>query len=189
MVLPNPFLSKLLPPLREIGVDLVDFSFNNNAANLSDLYINIAIRRFNAGVRITLDSVNFIAINPNWEQAPQLVEIFDQVSHGIREVTGATPKSQESTLAFHVSPGQSDFKEITASLVKKDILGDCLFYGLSLHKAEEVLIIDKSVRYEGAAFVRLQRKFSGDVPFAHITSRLYKDEINALSLLGISDVP
>jgi hypothetical protein len=52
-----------------------------------------------------------------------------------------------------------------------------------------VLVIDKSLRHAGAAFVRLQRTFAGDVPFAEVAARLYEDEVAALRLLGISEVP
>jgi hypothetical protein len=64
MVLPNPFLSALLPPLREMGVELADVSFNNNATNLGEIVLSIAVRRWNAAVRIALDSLTFIAGNP-----------------------------------------------------------------------------------------------------------------------------
>jgi hypothetical protein len=189
MVLPNPFLSALIPPLRAMGVDLVDFSFNNNATNLGEIVLNIAIRKWNAVIRIALDSVTFIAANPNWQEASQLVELFDVVSRQIRDVVGVAPLSQESTLSFHVTPGTLDFGKATASLVREDALGDGVFYGLSRYRPDGVLTIDKSVRYEGAAFVRLQRTFPGDALLADVAMQLYQDEIAVLHLLGVPDVP
>ncbi len=189
MVLPNPFLSALVAPLRAIGVDLADFSFNNNATNLGDIVLNIAIRKWNAAIRIALDSVTFIAANPNWQGAPQVVELFDLVASQIRGVVGVVPLSQQSTLSFHVTPGKLDFGKTTANLVRKDALGDGVFYGLSRYTRDAVLTIDKSVRYEGAAFVRLQRTFPGDALLADVALQLYQDEIAVLHLLGIPDVP
>jgi len=186
---PTVFISPLVSPLRAAGVELSDFSFNKDAANVGDLYLNVAIRRLNAAVRIGLDTVTFIVANPSWEAAPRLVAVFDQVSGEIRNVVGASPKSQEATLAFHVSPGSLDFGKITTSLVSANLVGNCLFCGVSLHKADGTLLIDKSLRYEGAAFVRLQRTFAGDALFADIAARLYEDEIAALRLLGLSEIP
>ncbi len=189
MVLPNPFLSALLAPLREMGVELADVSFNSNATNLGEIVLSIAIRKWNAAVRIALDSLTFIAANPNWQEVPQLVPLFDRISGQVHDVVQAGPVSQTSTLSFHVTPGTMDFGKTTAELVRRDAFGDCVFYGISLHRSDGVITIDKSLRYEGAAFVRLERRFSGDTGFADIARRLYEDEIASLRYLGIPDVP
>lgn len=186
-IAPNPFLSEFVPILRDVGVELTDYSFNN-PANVGENYLNVAIRKFNAAVRVGLDTVTFIVANPNWTVTPQLIPVLDRLSETIRKVVGASAKLQEATLAFHVTKGSSDFKKITASLVNKD-LGNCIFHGISLHRTDGVLIIDKSLKYDGAAFIRLQRRFSGDVLFAEIAARLYDDEVGALRLLGITEVP
>lgn len=186
---PNPFVAELVPPLRAAGVELTDFSMNKDAANIGELYLNISIRRLNAAVRIGLDTLTFIAANPNWEIAPQLVAIFDRISSQVRNVVGISPKSQEATLAFHVSPGTLDFGKITASLVNGNVVGECLFCGVSLYKSDGALVIDKSLRYEGAAFVRLQRRFAGDALLSDVAAQLYQDEVAALRLLGIAEVP
>lgn len=178
----------LAAPLRAIGVELSDFSFNKDPASIAEIYLNISIRKLNAAVRIGLDTVTFIAANPSWEIVPQLVPVFEQVSNRIRSVLGVSPQSQEATLAFHATPSTSDFRERTAALVHRDVAGDCLFYGVSLHKKDGAMIIDKSLRHEGAAFVRLQRRFAGDAPLAAVASRLYEDELAALRLLGIPEV-
>jgi hypothetical protein len=187
-ILPNPFLLALAPMLREVGVELSDYSFNN-VANVGETYLNISIRRLDAAVRIGLDTVTFIAANPYWAQTPELIPLFDQLSDRIRDVVGALSKFQEATLAFHITPGTSDFRETTAAFVNKNVVGDCLFYGVSLHRTDSALIIDKSLRHEGAAFIRLQRRFATDTLFAEIAARMYEDEVTALRLLGIAGVP
>jgi hypothetical protein len=188
-VIPNPFIALLFGVLRTHGVELTDFSFNKDATSVGEHYLNISIRRLNAAVRIGLDTVTFIAANPAWEIAPQLANIFDQVSCSIRETLKTSPRWQETTLAFHVTPGAADFRANTAPLVNTSLLGEALFYGVSLHRADSVLIIDKSLRHEGAAFVRLQRKLPGDARFSDVAARIYEDEVSALHLLGIAGVP
>lgn len=120
---------------------------------------------------------------------PRLVSALDLAFGGIRDVVGCAPNSQEATLAFHVTPGTSDFAKATASLVNKDALGEYLFYGVSLYRGDGAIVVDKSLRHEGAAFVRLQRRFAGDAPFADVASQLYLDEVAALRMLGIPEIP
>jgi hypothetical protein len=151
--------------------------------------LKISIGRMNAAIRIGLDTVTFTAVNPYWEIAPQLVPAFDGVSDRIRAVVGSSPISQQATLAFHVTPGTLDFAKVTASFVNQAVVGESLFCGISLHRSDGALIIDKSLRHEGAAFVRLQRRFGGEVPFAEVASQLYQDEVAAFQLLGISEAP
>ncbi len=188
-IVPNPFILALAPVLRNVGVDLGDFSFNKDAANVGGTYLSITIRKLDAAIRIGLDTVAFVVRNPHWEIAPVLVQAFDRASSGIRDVVRCSPKSQETTLAFHVSPGAADFTKATACLVNKDALGEYLFYGVSLYRSDGALVVDKSLKHEGAAFLRLQRRFAGDVPFAEIASRIYRDEVTALRLLGIPSIP
>lgn len=189
MALPNPFLSALIPALRPTGVELADFSFNNSATNLGDPFLNVAVRRWNAVIRIGLDLVTFVAVNPSWQDAPQLVELFDQVAGEIRRIIGAGSLYQESSLSFHLTPGEFDFGKATCGLVRTEVVGEGVFYGLSRYSKDGTLTIDKSLRYEGAAFVRLQRRFPGDASFAEMVAEIYKDEIAALRLLGIAGIP
>jgi len=187
-IIPNPFVSTLFAALRTVDVELTDFSFNKDAANIGEIYLNISIRKLNAAVRIGLDSVTFIVSNPDWGMAPQLASVFEAVSERIREILQLVPKSQETILAFHVTPGSADFRTSSALLVNQDLVGDSLFCGISLHRSDGTLIIDKSLRYEGAAFVRLQRRFPGDATFADVSSRLYEDQVSALHLLGVTGI-
>jgi hypothetical protein len=188
-ITPNPFVVALISLLRPIGVGLSDFSFNKDGANVGETYLNISIANLNAAIRIGLDTVTFTVVNPYWEIAPKLVPVFDQVSESIRAIVGSPATSQQATLAFHVTPGMLDFAKVTTSFLNTAVMGESQFCGISLYRRDEELIIDKSRRHEGAAFVRLQRRFGGDVPFADVASQLYQDEVSALLLLGISEVP
>ena len=187
-VIPNPFISVLFETLRPDGVGLADFSFNKEPANFAETYLNVSIRKLNAAIRIGLDAITYIAVNPDWEMAPRLLELFEQVSERIRGVVGSPVDFQEATLAFHVTPGPVDFRTSTASLVNPEVAGKALFSGISLHRSDGVLIIDKSLRYDGAAFVRLQCRFPAETPFSEVASRLYEHEISALRLLGVTGV-
>jgi hypothetical protein len=185
-IIPNPFIAPILATLHTSGVELTDFSFNKDAANVAETYLNVAIRRLNAAVRIGLDAVTYVAVNADWGMAPQLFDVFGHISELTREIVGRQPVFQEATLAFHVMPGTADFRTSTASLVNPNLVSGAEFYGISIHRNDGILTIDKSVRYDGAAFVRLQRRFTGEATFTDVASRVYQEEIAALRLLGIS---
>jgi hypothetical protein len=55
-------------------------------------------------------------------------------------------------------------------------------------KADTALVIDRSLKYRNAAFVRVQRNHGGGVAFLEVASKLLEDELAALRLLGISSV-
>jgi hypothetical protein len=184
--IPNPFISLLFSSLRSFGVELTDFSFSKDVANVGDSYLNIAVHQLNSAVRVGLDRVTYVAQNPDWGMALRLVELFDGVSTKIQKFVGNTPESQQVTLAFHVIPGTIDLGERTAQLVTHELLAGAKFYGLSLHYERKSVVIDKSLRYTGAAFIRLQRTFDGSTAFADIAPELYEDEVSVLKLLGIS---
>lgn len=185
---PNPFIGALAKPLRADGVELTDFSFNNNAANFGENYLNIAIRKFNAAVRVGIDNVNFIAANPDWEMAPQLFHVFGRISDLIQAALNMSPTAQEAALALHVTPGAVDFRLSSSALINPRLSSEAEFCGVSVHRSDSTLIIDKSLRYPGAAFVRLQRRFTGDTEFTAVAKQIFEDEVSALRLLGLPGV-
>jgi hypothetical protein len=151
--------------------------------------LNVEIRRLQLAVRIGMDRVVFIAANPVWNRAPEIVGVFEKISERLQELLKLVPTEQRATLGFHVTSGDVDFRKTTSLLVNTDLLGKALFHGISLHRGDSVLIIEKSIKYESAAFVRLQRTFAGSSPFSDIVRKLYDDEIEALRLIGIPEVP
>lgn len=186
--IPNPFIGTLFPLLRDWKVELTDFGFNREPGSVGDTYLQIAIRNLNAGIRIGLDHVTYFASNPDWEVAPQLVEVFDRVSCEMQKLVAQSPHFQQLTLAFHVTPGAVDLRDKTSALVNTAKLGNAFFYGVSLHHERGTTVIDKSLRYDGAAYVRLQRNFDGAMKFAEIAPQIYEEETKVLDLLGITGV-
>jgi len=187
--IPSPFILPLHRELRTLGVEINDFSFNKDAANVGDLHLNVTIRKMNAAVRIGLDTVTYIAANPSWDKATELVTLFDKLSELLSRLIGSIPASQKSTLALHVSPGSADFEVKTRQLIASDLGSGSIFCGISVHRPDSALIIDKSLKYDGAAFIRLERIFGGDTAIAEIAAATYEDELKALRLLGIPAIP
>ena len=186
-VLPNPFISALHNALRGYDVLLTDFSFTKEAANLGETSLNVAIRTLDAAVKIGLDSIVFSAANPDWGDASNLTAVFERCAEAVREIVRASPSWQEATLLLHLVDESADLRAATANLVNTALIGDASFYGISIHRTSGPLLIEKSLRYDNAVFLRIQHKFSGAESLAAIAAKIYEDEVFSLGLLGLVD--
>jgi hypothetical protein len=184
----NPFIGVLYSLLRYQGVELTDFGFNKDAANIGETYLNLSVRKLNAAIRVGLETVTYMAANPDWSMAPQLVELFDSIASTLSKFIEQTPSSQQLTLALHVTGGEIDLRQMTSKLVNRELLGDAEFFGISLHQKNGSIVIDRSLRYERAAFIRIQRTFPGAMSFAEIAPQIYDEEVKTLSVIGITGI-
>ena len=184
---PNPFVTVLHRLLKDKGVELADFSFNRDAANIGDVYLTLSIRRHNAEVKIGLDTLTYSVANPDWRDAPDLVSIFEQIASAVCDIVRLSPQRQETTLVLHVRSESVDFRATTAALVNQVVLGEAGFYGVNIHRSDGSLTIDKSLRHQDGVFIRIQRKFSGEESFSEVASAMYENEVSALRLLGLTE--
>jgi hypothetical protein len=185
---PNPFIATIFPLLKSSGAELTDITSNKDAANVGDNYVNFAITKLNAAIRVGLDHLTFLVGNPDWSMAPQLVELFDAISERFKEFVDSPPATQRLTLAFHVTAGDISLREKTSHLINGDRLGEADFFGISLYRENYSVVIDKSMRHDKAAYIRIQRTFDGQLTFAEIAPQLYEDEANVLALLDIAGI-
>ncbi len=185
---PNPLIAPLLKALKSTGIGLSNFSFATEAKTLGETSLTISIPSISAAVVIGLDQVIFVAKEPTWQSAPGVIEIFQRVSDCICEIVGSPPSSQSSSLSLHLLNQELDFAATTQTWVNSNSIGKWDFCGLSLHREDASLILDKSLRYRAAAFIKLQRNYGGEVGFADIALRILEDQNFALKLLGISEV-
>lgn len=186
---PNPFLTAMLPAAQKAGAELGDIAFNTSPANLGEISLTLNLRQFRAAVKLTLNSATFLTESSSWETAPGLIEVFQRLAGAIREVSGQCPLVQQCSLAFHMTAGSSDFASATAGLIRGDVVGHGTFYGLTRHREDSALTIDKSLKYTSGAFVRVQRTLGGEVSFPQIAVALFEDENEALKLLGVNEAP
>ena len=185
---PNPLAQSLYLALQRWKITLGDISWNKDPNNYGDFNLAFNVRSLNAVIRVGLDWATFIAVNPDWPQAPALVELFEAAMNNIRQTAGAEIARQEMWLAMHVTPGPNKFGDAMSRLVKTDLLGAANMYGVSVYREDSSLVIDKSLRYEGGVFVRLSRKFPAVTSFSEIATTLYEDELNALNFLGLREL-
>ncbi len=186
-VVPNPFILALHETLRDYGVGLSDFSFAKETSSIGETALTVLIRSLNASATIGLDSVVFATANPDWSKAASLSIAFEKIAQAVYRIVQATPSFQETTLALHLVDESTDLKAESAKLVNPALLGDAAFYGISIYRETGTLLIEKSLKYQDAIFLRIQHRFLGQEPFAVIAAAIYKEEVFSLGLLGLVD--
>jgi hypothetical protein len=185
--LPNQVVVHVMPMLKDWGVELSDVSWNKDSNSFGDLQLTFNVRKLRAALRVSLETLTCIAMNPDWSEAPVLVELFERAVSVVRGL-GITFRAHEHVLAMHVRQGDRDFKARIATLVNEQLLGPGEMYGVSVYREDgSSMAIDKSVRYEKAVFIRIYRTLPVGIPFVGIAKSLYDDEVAVLRLLGFDD--
>lgn len=185
---PSLLLSSLYSNLKRWNVSLSDVSWKKDAVNYQEVQVSFNVRTMNAEIRVGLDSATFIAVNPDWSKAGTFVELFQSALRSIQQDGRIQIASQVMALAFHITTGESNFKEAMGRLVNSSLIGPAEAYGISAYRDDSSLVMDKSVRYEGGIFVRIQRNFAPTVAFADLAMSVYEDEVKALTLLGVPEL-
>lgn len=185
---PELFLQSLHSSLQKWKVGLKDISGNKEANTLADFRLTINIPELTAAVRVGMESAIFMAVNPDWSRAEAYVEMFETAMNCIQQTADVALELQDVFLSMHIVPGSRNFHKEVSRLVNTEALGNAEMYGISVYRHDQSLIIDKSLKYPGGVFVRMNRLLAGKVPFSEIAEIVYKDESDALSLIGMQDL-
>jgi len=186
--LPNPLVSSLFLALKGWGIGLGDITWNKEPSSYNDFQITINVLKLNAQIKFGLDSTTFIATNPDWSGAKELMELFKAAMDVIQKAATAGISSQDVALAMHVRTGEKSSKQTMSAFVNADLLGPAQMYGISVYKEDSWFVVDKSVRYPDCFFVRLQRRHGASASFDDIARRLYEDELKVLQMLGLGNL-
>src|SRR5215469_1475366 len=93
--IPNRVVLSVAPVLSNWGVGLADVSWNQQATNLQDLQVTFSVPKWSSALRIGLDSITFDVVNPDWSDAPKLIELFDVVTGALKQSTRFALATQE----------------------------------------------------------------------------------------------
>lgn len=185
---PSAIVNELYSGLRHLNVTVGDISWNRDTASLKDLQLTFNIRKLNAIVKFGVETATFIAMNPDWSEAPALVEMFNLVMGKIKEAGVSEVSSQGIALALHVKPGKVPFVDSMERLVNTGMLGKAQMYGISVYNENVSFVIDKSQRYADSVFIRIDRQFGPSESFKEMAESLYADESRVLALLGLQEL-
>jgi hypothetical protein len=109
--------------------------------------------------------------------------------NAIRQIGGAQVHSHQLVVGLHIQLKEKPRREVTAPLLSplaSELLdGKADFPGIILSREEASVIIDASVAYANALFVRIARKHPPEVPFEELAQALRNDERRIFDVLGL----
>lgn len=184
---PVSIVGKLLPSISPLGVGLGNVTWEKDPKTFQDISISFNFAKVNAALRIGLDSAICSAINPDWGDAPALLNVFGIGISALKENLKLSIVNVDSSLAFHVQCEEIEVLAKVANFVKPDILGAADCYGVSVYTDNFNFVIDRSLRYPKALFVRIFRKFKGDVLLEELAAKLLQDETDILDKLDLTE--
>jgi hypothetical protein len=186
---PNAFAKSLLTVAESLGAEPSDISFTQGQQNLGEVSLVLLIRKLKLAVRVNLASVAFVAENPSWDDEQRLIAPCRQISDLINSIVSQSPKEQEANISFHLSGKGLAFFNHSQRFVDRTIVGEGECFGFTRYGKNSSLTIDKSAKYEDAAFVRVQQRFPGSTSITEVTIRMLDLENEALQMLGVDELP
>jgi hypothetical protein len=186
---PNQVVDALYETLKGWNVNLGNAFWEKDPKTIRDAQLGFGVEKLATTIKVGFETATFSSINPDWETVDQLISLFDVVMNTIKNKGKADLARQEAALAMHVRPGAVSLKGAMAALVATDKLGVGQMYGVSVYGDDSDLLLDKSVRYPNAVFIRTTRRFPPNVGFADVAEAIYKDEMKALGFFGLHEKP
>lgn len=186
--LPNALVEALYPVLKQWQVGLGDISWNKETTSFQDLQLTINVTKLRALLKIGLESVSCVALNPDWSEAVVLVGMFQTALGTIFKAAKTEISSHEDVLSMHITPGPKSFKSTLSTFVNEKVLGAAQMFGVSVYHEDSSIVLDKSVKYDEALFVRIYRKLPLGLDFMGAAKYLYDDEVRVLKLIGMDEL-
>ena len=182
---PYGIVEALYQALKAWGVTLENAMWEKDPKTIRDARVAFEIPRASSIIRAGLETLSFTAFNQDWESAPQILPLFGAVTAKVVNFGSVAVSDFRTILALHVIPGPRPFVESMRNLVNAKALGQAQMYGFSIYNQDSTIMLDKSVKYPGGVFVRLDRNFPGTTLFKEIVAALHQDQVKALGFLGI----
>ncbi|MFV1980023.1 MAG: hypothetical protein ACC655_02625 [Rhodothermia bacterium] len=179
----------LLRSLGQWGVSLEDISVSQSAANAAEVHTRIELFSRKVVLEVGIGQLRFSADDPDWGNAETLVEVVEKTLSGVRSVLGVSIDRHWATLAFHFSVQGREPGELTKAFLNpvSELLDEpgVRSFGVSVYREDGHFVLDTSVMYPNALFMRILREFPGDVSFRKVGETIYEEEARYLRMLGL----
>jgi hypothetical protein len=199
---PGVTVDAVLSALEPWGFKIDGVELKTNTEKLNDYAM--VFRRTPPGVTFTVGTGKLVinAENLDWTEAERFVE---GMTAGVNAVIAASSRMnqflpnakaeinwQQIGLGMHIQLKTKPRKEITAHLVNEaafNILdGEVKFQGIILQRDKTSIIIDASLAYANALFVRMFREHPPEATFQEIAQTLHRDEEQLFEVLGLEGI-
>lgn len=187
--IPANFVAAILDALAPFGFTMDGVEVKIHTEKLSDYAF--VFRRTPPGVTFTLGVGKLVitAENLDWTNAEQFILGARAGIDVVLRETKAEFKSQQLTVALHIQLKDRPRQEVTAPLLSPAALklmdGEIKLPGIILIRDKATLIVDGSVPYANALFVRIIREHAGDAGLEQMSAALRADEEQLFGALGL----
>lgn len=142
-------------------------------------------RSFSVG----LGAISVSAANIDWTEAGDFISAMSKAMSAVSESLEPKISSQHVVLSMHVQMKGRAVKDATVSLLSEDAMrlvdGELKGAAVVLTRDKSSVVVDTSLAYANALFVRISREHSGAVTLTAIAEALRKDEENLFEVLDL----
>jgi hypothetical protein len=129
------------------------------------------------------------AENLDWKGAERFMEGMNAALTAVLRASDAELNLQQLALVLHIQVKNKPRKEVTDPLfshVPARLLdGDIQFQGMVINREKSFVLIDASVVYNNALFIRLFREHPAERTFKEMSEILYTDEVQLFEVLQL----
>ncbi len=185
---PGPMVAAILEALEPWGFKL-DGVEATTPTKLSDYAISFKRLRPSVTLTVGVGKVVVLAENLDWKEAEDFIATMSAGLNALMQTAKPQIQSQRLGLAMHVQLKARTPQEITAPLINPMALelleGTVKFQGLILQGESSSIIIDASLAYNNALFVRIFRDHSPETTLHSVADALLNDEKRLFGVLGL----
>jgi hypothetical protein len=186
---PANLIDSVLTAITPYGFNLEGVESKTRTEKLSDC--SLSFKRTPPGITINLGigKMFVTAENLDWNDAEKFMETMNTALSAALDASDAELKLQQLALVLHIQIKNKSRKDVTDPLfspVAARLLdGDVQFQGMVLNREKSFVLIDASVVYNNALFIRLFREHPAERTLKEMSEVLYKDEVQLFEVLGL----
>jgi hypothetical protein len=186
---PANLIDAVLTAIEPYGFNAEGVEVKTRTEKLSDTAL--IFKRTPPGITINLGvtKMSVSAENLDWDGAEKFMEEMNAALNATLKASDAELKLQQLTLLLHVQIKNKPRKDVTdplfSGVAEKLLDGEVQFQGMVLNREKSFVLIDASVVYNNAIFIRLFREHSPERTLKEMSEILYKDEVRLFEVLKL----
>lgn len=148
--------------------------------------------RHATSLNLFYDKIQVLAENLDWEGAEDLISMVTAGIDSVRRTANPIIKAQHIVAGVHIQLKDRQVVDVVRPLLSPQALrladGELKFPGVIVTGQQSNVIIEASVLYANALWVRLFRDHSGSAALPEIAAALRSDETRLFEVLGLEGI-
>jgi hypothetical protein len=179
----------LYQALRKWNVGLENVTWKQSPLNASEIQVVLSLMSGRVAFSVGLGQATLFVSNPNWSEAPLILEIGEAGFCALVDGKKINVDKWQASVWMHLATADQSGKAVVSKFIRdagKDTSDDpVIAYGFSVYRRDSSWVVDKSVLYPDALFVRINSTFGSDTTLPEIADWLRKEEESVLDSLGL----